>query len=421
MRILLVGINYAPEHSGNAPYTTGFAEHMAARGHDVHVLIGQPHYPSWRREAASSGVRNGVNVHRLWHYVPQSHSAARRAMYETSFLGAGASLLRLPRPDLVLGVVPILSDGMLARFASRRFDVPYGIIFQDLMGLAAAQSGLKGAKRVESIVRRAEAWLIRGATGIAVVADGFRPYLEAAGAEPQRIHRVRNWRHVPAASRAREAVRAEYGWREDEFVCLHAGNMGHKQGLENVIEAARLASRLDDGMTFVLAGDGNRRAELEALTARYRLKNVHFLPSMDADAYADLLSAADALVLNQSRDVTNMAFPSKVTSYVFSGRPIVAAVAPESDAGRELAEAGAAMPADPDAPGCLLEALQRLRVDRVLRQRLSRAALAYGHEHLTPEAALDRWEAFALSTAGVVEAATPEAAEVLEPVDVLAA
>ena len=417
---MLVGINYAPEQSGNAPYTTGFAEHMAARGHEVHVLTGQPHYPTWRKEPVRSGLQNGVHVHRRWLHVPATQSAARRALYEGSFLASGASLLALPRPDVVLGIVPALSGGMLARMASQRFGVPYGVVFQDIMGLAAAQSGVSGARRVESAVRASEAWLIRGAAGIAVVADGFRAYLEAAGAESHRIHRLRNWRHVPLSSRPAAAVRAEYGWRKDEFVCVHAGNMGHKQGLENVIEAARLASRVDDGMTFVLAGDGNRRVELEALASRYRLHNVRFLPSTEVEAYADLLSAADALVLNQSPDVTNMAFPSKVTSYVFSGRPIVAAVAADSDARRELADAGAALLVDPGAPQRLLEALQRLRADRVLAQRLSCAALAYGQEHLTAEAALQRWEAFALRTAGQEERATAQV-EGFEPGDALAA
>ena len=47
-RVLVVGVNYAPEHSGNAPYTTGLAEHLAARGHDVTVLTAMPHCPAWR-------------------------------------------------------------------------------------------------------------------------------------------------------------------------------------------------------------------------------------------------------------------------------------------------------------------------------------------------------------------------------------
>ncbi|MGH2600427.1 MAG: glycosyltransferase, partial [Dehalococcoidia bacterium] len=76
MRILLIGINYWPEETGIAPYTTGLAEHLAARGHEITVLTGVPHYPQWRilesyagRLRARESIR-GVRVRRFRHYVP---------------------------------------------------------------------------------------------------------------------------------------------------------------------------------------------------------------------------------------------------------------------------------------------------------------------------------------------------------------
>ena len=54
-----------------------------------------------------------------------------------------------------------------------------------------------------------------------------------------------------------------HGWREHETLALHAGNVAVKQGLENVIEAARLADAEEHSVRLVLLGDGNRRAQLE--------------------------------------------------------------------------------------------------------------------------------------------------------------
>ena len=47
-RLLIVSLNYAPELTGIAPYSTGVAEHLAAFGYDVSVIAGMPHYPEWR-------------------------------------------------------------------------------------------------------------------------------------------------------------------------------------------------------------------------------------------------------------------------------------------------------------------------------------------------------------------------------------
>jgi len=45
VKVVILGINYAPEPTGIAPYTTGLAMGLAERGHDVLVLTGHPHYP----------------------------------------------------------------------------------------------------------------------------------------------------------------------------------------------------------------------------------------------------------------------------------------------------------------------------------------------------------------------------------------
>ena len=50
------------------------------------------------------------------------------------------------------------------------------------------------------------------------------------------------------------------------MVVLHVYNMGYKQGLENVIAAAELARRTNSRARFVLLGDGNQRASLQAAT-----------------------------------------------------------------------------------------------------------------------------------------------------------
>ncbi|HLF71102.1 MAG TPA: glycosyltransferase, partial [Dehalococcoidia bacterium] len=323
MRLLIIGINYAPEEAGNAPYTTGFAEHMASIGHEVHILTGVPHYPGWKKRPtsdldAADHVRNGVNVHRRQHYVPGRQSAVRRALYEASFLASAPSLLSLPRPDAVVGVVPILSDGLLASIASRRFGVPFGLIFQDLMGQAATQSAMSGGASVGGVVRAGEGWIARRASAVAIVADSFRPYVESLGVPPQAIVRVSNWNHIPTAETPRDEIRRELAWPSDEFVCLHAGNMGYKQGLANVIECARLAKDASPELLFVLAGDGNQRPELERAASEYELPNLRFLPTQTDQAYADLLGAADALILHQSGSVTDMSFPSKVGAYVAS-------------------------------------------------------------------------------------------------------
>ncbi|MFN8556287.1 MAG: glycosyltransferase [Dehalococcoidia bacterium] len=138
--VLIVGVNYWPEVTGNAPYTTGLAEHLAARGSRVTVLTGMPYYPQWRVHEGYRGrlrLREtvaGVDVRHFRQYVPGRQSAVRRALFEGDLSRHTLPFLRVPRPDVVLGVLPNLAGGLLAATAARRYAAPLGLLFQDLTG-----------------------------------------------------------------------------------------------------------------------------------------------------------------------------------------------------------------------------------------------------------------------------------------------
>lgn len=394
LRVLIIGINYAPEETGNAPYTSALAAHLVGEGHEITVLTGMPHYPCWR-VFPGYGSRlwkreriEGVDVRRRWHYVPRRQSAIHRAIFELSFTLTGLSGLALPCPDAVIGIVPSLSGGILARLASHRFGAPYGLIFQDLVGQAAEQSGIAGGRRVTGTIRRLERWVAHGASSIAVVTDTFRPYLAELGIPDERVVTLPNWSHVSPPTRPRAAVREALRWRSDEYIVLHAGNMGVKQGLEHVIAAARLAVAAFPAAKFVLMGHGNQRSRLESLARD--LPNVAFLDLQPGECFADVLAAADVLLVNERSTVISMALPSKLTSYFTAGRPVVAATAHGSATAREVERAGAGVVVPPEDPQALLNALAALAADCTIAERFGAAGQAYAAAHLNPERALAR-------------------------------
>lgn len=410
LRVLIAGVNYWPEPTGIAPYTTAMAEHLARRGARVLMLAGLPHIPDWRvpaeyRRLWQRETINGVRVRRSAHYVPRRHSAIRRALLEASFFASAAPRFarRMTPPDVVIGVVPALSGGAVAALAARRFGAPYGLIFQDLSGQAAAQSGMPGGARVARLTRALEGSLARGAAGVAVITDGFRPYLEALGVEPKRISLLPNWSHLHAPGGERAATRAALSWPPEEQIVLHAGNMGLKQALEHVIEAARQSAATQPDLRFVLMGDGNQRARLESLALG--LPNVRFLDAQPAERFPEVLAAADVLLVNERATVAEMSLPSKLTSYFVAGRPVLAAVAPEGTTAREVERSGAGLVVPAEEPAALLAAIARLRNDPALAERLAGAGPGYAARALDAEAALARVERFVLRCAGQSHAA----------------
>ena len=148
------------------------------------MITGLPHYPEWRvgdgipRKLVYAERRHGVRLIRAKHYVPATQNALRRAIYEATF-GFTALLAsrRVARPDAILGIVPSLSGGVLARLLGQRTGAPYGLLFQDLMGPAAGQSGIAGGGAVARATTAAERWTTGRARAVGVVATSFDRYL----------------------------------------------------------------------------------------------------------------------------------------------------------------------------------------------------------------------------------------------------
>lgn len=391
-KILIIGINYRPETTGIAPYTSDMAEHLAASGHRVTVITGFEHYPAWRHEPGERRMRavesrDGVRVLRRRHYVPRSQSATRRAAYEATFLLHGA-LSRPERPDVVFGVVPSLSGGLLARYFAARAHAPYGLIFQDLMAPAARQSGIGGGARVAGATATLERWAAAKATTAAIASENFRPYLRKIGVEDDRIVDLPNWSHLGAPTADRAATRARLGWPPDAAVVLHAGNMGLKQGLEQVVEAARRADALAAPVMFVLMGEGSQRTVIEAKAGE--IERLRFLSFQPEEEVPNILDAADIFLVSERATVIDMSLPSKLTSYFAAGRPIIAAVPPSGSTAREILRAGAGVVVPIGNAEELNRVVARFQSDPAWAASLGAAGQRYAESTLDIETARGR-------------------------------
>jgi len=397
-QVLVVGINYAPEPTGIAPYTTRTAEHLATRARGVEVLTGLPHYPRWqvseryRGRARTTETRTGPDapqVRRLWHYVPGRQSALTRAGYELSFLAHAAATRPQHRPDLVVAVTPALGGAVAAARTAQRYGAQLLVVVQDLMAKAAGQSGISGGVAVSGATARLEGFALRRADRVVVVSESFRPAVRAYGVPDEKIAVLPNWTHITPTEVDRDDARRSLGWARDRFVVAHTGNMGLKQDLGTVVEAAR---RLPAGIDVLLLGDGSQRRALETQAAG--VANLRFVDPLDEATYPLALAAADLLLVNERSTVGDMSLPSKLTSYLSAGRPVLAAVAADGATAAELGRTrGAGLVVRPGDPDLLARSIVELRADEVLRTAMGRAGWQYAHARLDQGASMLRLDA----------------------------
>lgn len=397
--VTFVGINYLPEPLGIAPYSTGLCSDLAQRGYHVKVITGVPHYPEWRVAPQyrwtwkSVETVDGVPVTRVRHSVPRQFTTAGRLVMEATF-GIRAALSNWHRPDVLICVTPALISTALLCLKYRALGShrpALGVWVQDLYSAGLSETQIAGSV-ASTAAGQLESWVLRQADGVAVIHDRLRSQLlNSLNVNPAKVTTIRNWSHVSSGARSdRDTDRKRLGWAADEIVVLHAGNMGVKQGLDNVVRAAKLADQKDLRVRFVLLGDGNQRKSLGELGRGVRCLQIH--DPLPDDEFAAALTAADILLVNQKPGVTEMSVPSKLTSYFQSGTPVLAAIDETSGAAEEIRNSGAGIVVGSGDPALLLDAVTALAGDATLRTRLGAKGAAYVAEVLSARNSLDRFD-----------------------------
>lgn len=389
MKILFLGLNYAPEEIGIGLYSGDMTKAWAKAGHDVRVISANPYYPAWKVFDGYSNKRwtrsteAGVEVTRCPIYVPAKPSGLKRIAHHFSFLASALPRMLkavvADKPDIVFTVAPSLIGAPLAWLAARLSGAKCWLHIQDFEMEAALATGLvnKG-----SIASRLGPWFERTVITMFDYTSSISPQMCAKliekGMPRDRVYQLRNWADI-GAIRPFEGVspyRAEWGINTP-YVALYSGNIANKQGIEVVLEAARLLRHRRD-LTFVICGQGPNRANLEAAAAD--LDNIQFRDLQPRDRLNELLGMASVHLMPQLAGAADLVLPSKLTNMLASGRPIVATADPGTGLGDEV-----------EGCGVLTQPGSAPAFARGIETMLDHPALAASYAVTARERAEERW------------------------------
>jgi colanic acid biosynthesis glycosyl transferase WcaI len=178
---------------------------------------------------------------------------------------------------------------------------------------------------------------------------------------------------------------------KNEFLIVHSGNMGVKQGLEVILVAAQL-SQGDKSLQYLIVGDGAVREALQDRAQAMKLDNLQFLPLLQNEQFKELLGATDVGLVTQQKCVTDIVFPSKVITLMAAGRAIVASVSGSSEVARVLNEARAGLVSPPEDAASIVAAITALRDNDSLRRGCANNARQFAREHWNKDVILPQME-----------------------------
>ncbi|MCT0200805.1 WcaI family glycosyltransferase [Synechococcus sp. CS-1325] len=412
MRLLILGLNYAPEPVGIGRYTGELASWLAARGHQLQVITAPPYYPQWQLqppfrnryavEHTGEFGQGSLLIRRCPLWVPHLPSTIKRLVHLASFAFSSAfpllGQLRHP-PDKLLVIapafcctVPALLFTALARLRGR--PVPAVLHIQDFELDAAFELGFLAGGPVRTCAEAIERVFLQGFTAVSTISPAMCARLALKGVASRRIWLFPNWVDCaaiePLASPAQLAWRQELAIPADAVVALYSGSMNCKQGLEVLADTAlQLADH--PRLHWIFCGEGPTRAAFEAACGS--LPRVRFLPLQPAECFSALLQLADIHLLPQQAGAADVVMPSKLLAMLASGRPVLATA--ERQTGLAAVITGASpcgMVTPPGDANSLAVAARELADNPALRSLMGGAARQRALRDWDRDAVLSKFE-----------------------------
>ncbi|MBY0578572.1 MAG: glycosyltransferase WbuB [Burkholderiales bacterium] len=398
MRILIYSINYFPELTGIGKYTGEMSEWLASRGHEVRVVTAPPYYPRWRVGGGYSDWKyrgeaiNGVRIFRCPLWVPQKPSGLKRILHLASFALSSFPVMFLQlfwKPNVVFVVEPSFFCTPGAWLVSRLSGAKAWLHVQDFEVDAAFDMGILSRGALGNMVLALDAFVMRRFDYVSTISKKMMERLGEKGVGSEKRILFPNWVDVESifpveSSHMRDAL----GVGKEEIVCLYSGNMGEKQGLDILIEAARLLVH-ETAIRFVICGNGGERERLFALAKD--LPNVSWLPLQPVDKLNDLLNMADIHLLPQRGDVADLVMPSKLTGMLASGKPVIATARQNTEVAEVVSGCGRIV--EPGDASGLAHAILDLSGKAELRKAMGESGRLHARKNLACDAVLSRLEA----------------------------
>ena len=385
MRVHLWSMYYEPVPMGIGPVAATLAKQLAMRGNDITVVASHPHYPSpsWGTSHRPRRlVRDGIDVIELPVY-PQRSKGWQRMLCEVSYGVAQTAASLAPfKSDVVVVALPSLMAVPGAAIYSRIHGVPWVAWLQDIVSNAAATTGLIDEGAMLRIIRRLEAFAFRDADRVITISEAFSRQLRAAGVPEGKIETIYGGASLEIAS---PRISSPPGRS-----VLVIGNIGLTQNLVEFARAFQRSEALRDaGAQLRVTGDGVAARSLREVATPGR---VEMLGVVSRERLLGELDRARVAIVSQHPDVRDFNLPSKITTYMARGVPVLAVVNPDTEAAAIVRGSGAGWVCDSRDLDAACARLASVLEGEEALSRASDAGIAYAAANFEASAAAGRFE-----------------------------
>ena len=350
MHVVIISAVYPPEPMVSARMAWDLSHYLADSGHKVTVVCPQPSRPihsdyvQYRNPHAPIIINeDNVKIVRLPTFASPESRLVKR-MWESFSFGREVTkylAAEKEKPDVIyVNSWPLFAQALIAYFTIMH-DIPMVLQIMDVYPEALTiRFPMIFRTIINFPLKKLDAWITRASTFLVVISENMRRlYIESRNIPAERIITISTWQdetifeNIPTRS---DCCRM-YGIQDNLFTFLFLGNIGPVAGVDFLIRAFAEAEISDSQL--IIVGDGASKSDCVALVHRLNLSNVFFISDPDVSNGPILQNMAHVCMLPMKRMAGLSSVPSKLPSYMFSAKPVIATVDGESDTARFVTEA----------------------------------------------------------------------------------
>ena len=340
MKILILTQYFPPEVGSAQNRLWNLASRLRKKGAEVTVLTGMPNYPQmriyegYRKKYYVKEHLDDITVHRCWLYVGNNKSIFQRLLTYFSFVFTSCCTcwFKLGRFDYIFCESPPLFLGISAILLKKLKKAKLIFNVSDLWPESAEKLGIISNHFLLNLSIRLEEFLYRSSFIITGQTKGIIHNISRRF-PAKSVYWLKNGIDIPSYSNLPSkdiSWRLESGFKEDDFLLLYAGILGHAQGLEVILKAADLL-RETKKIRFILVGAGPEKDKLAKMKKALSLDNLFFFDSMPRPQLLKIIANVDvALIPLKKIDLFKGAIPSKIFENLALGKPVLLGVEGEA-------------------------------------------------------------------------------------------
>ncbi len=392
MKLLILTQYFPPEVGAPQNRLYELALRLRSKGIDISVLTAMPNYPQmvvhkeYKGKCYCKEDMNGLKIHRSWIYVSNSKSIIPRLLNYFSFVFSSLwfGLFKIKKQDVLLVESPPLFLGITAYLLSRAKGAKMIFNVSDLWPESAEKLEIINNKTLLSLATSLEEFCYRKSALITGQTQGIVRNIKSRFPN-KNVYWLKNgvdikFYDVNKAQSESNAWRKANGYSDEDFILFYGGIIGHAQGLDIILNAAKI---LEDKpkIKFVMLGSGPEKERLLALKEEIKLNNLEFYDAVPKTKMQEIIMDMNATIVPLKKlDLFKGAIPSKIFENLALKKPIILGLEGEA---KELFidEGNCGLAFEPENKEDLVKQILTLYNNPELSKQLGENGLKYASEN----------------------------------------